>query len=100
LVSQKGGLSGRPLKPLALHAVAEFYKLTNGQVPIIGCGGIQSGADALDFIESGASVIQLYTAFGYHGPGIVREIKDYLANECQRRGVHNISALVGSRHRK
>lgn len=94
--NQKGGLSGRPLKPLALAAVRKFYTLTNGQVPIVGCGGISSGKDAMEFIEAGASAIQVYTALAYEGPGLVREIKDYLTEECHKRGVSNISQLVGS----
>lgn len=95
LTAETGGLSGKPLKPLALQTVKSFYEMTGGKVPIIGCGGISNGQDALDFILAGASVVQLYTAFAYDGPCIVREIKDYLAQECQRRQVTSISQLIG-----
>jgi dihydroorotate dehydrogenase len=55
-------------------------------VPIIGCGGISSGADALAFARAGASCIQLYTAFGYDGAGTCGRIKDELAEELARSG--------------
>ncbi len=54
-------------------------------MPIIGCGGIASGADALAFARAGAAFVQLYTAFGYDGPGTCRRIKDELAQELARR---------------
>ena len=53
-------------------------------MPIIGCGGISSGADALAFARAGASCVQLYTAFGYDGAGACRRIKDELAEELAR----------------
>jgi dihydroorotate dehydrogenase len=55
-------------------------------VPIIGCGGISSGADALAFARAGASYVQLYTVFGYGGAGTCRRIKDELAEELARCG--------------
>jgi dihydroorotate dehydrogenase len=55
-------------------------------VPIIGCGGISSGADALAFARAGASCIQLYTAFGYDGAGTCRRIKNELTEELARSG--------------
>lgn len=53
-------------------------------IPIIGAGGISSGADALDFARAGASAVQIYTAFGYGGVGTVRRIKDELTDELER----------------
>ena len=96
-VCEKGGLSGKPLKPIALEKVRTFYKLTQGKVPIIGCGGISNGQDALDYIEAGASALQLYTAMAYQGPGVVGEIKDYLTQVCTSRNLDNIQSLVGSK---
>jgi dihydroorotate dehydrogenase len=98
LTAERGGLSGAPLRPLALKAVHDFYRLTKGNIPIIGCGGISNGPDALAFILEGASLIQLYTSMLYRGPGVVRHIKDYLTAECARRGVSNIGELVGLNH--
>lgn len=70
-----GGLSGAPLRDLSLKTVGDFYVLTQGKIPIIGCGGISNGADALAFAKAGASAVQMYTAMGYEGPGIVGSMK-------------------------
>ncbi|KAH9019983.1 hypothetical protein EDB85DRAFT_2006539 [Lactarius pseudohatsudake] len=83
---QQGGLSGAPLQPLALEAVRGLRKRLPAEIPIIGCGGISSGADALAFASAGASFVQLYTAFGYDGVGTCRRIKDELTEELARRG--------------
>ncbi|KAH9029891.1 hypothetical protein EDB84DRAFT_1495575 [Lactarius hengduanensis] len=84
--AQQGGLSGAPLQPLALEAVRGLRKRLPAEIPIIGCGGISSGADALAFASAGASFVQLYTAFGYDGVGTCRRIKDELTEELARRG--------------
>lgn len=84
--AEQGGLSGAPLQPLALEAVRGLRKRLPTEVPIIGCGGISSGADALAFASAGASFVQLYTAFGYDGVGICRRVKDELTEELARRG--------------
>ena len=78
-VHEAGGLSGRPLKPLALRALETLYARTRGSLTLIGAGGISSGQDALDFCRAGASAVQLYTALGYYGAGLPRRIKDELA---------------------
>lgn len=78
-VHEAGGLSGRPLKPLAIRALETLYARTGGKVTLIGAGGISSGQDALDFCRAGASAVQLYTALGYYGAGLPRRIKDELA---------------------
>ncbi|CAE7168201.1 unnamed protein product [Rhizoctonia solani] len=79
-----GGLSGPPLFPLSLKALKVLRAHLPASIPIIGCGGISSGADALEFARAGASSIQLYTAFGYGGVGTARRIKDELTNELKR----------------
>ncbi|WFD03424.1 hypothetical protein MOBT1_002113 [Malassezia obtusa] len=85
-VNEVGGLSGPPVKPLALHALSVIYARSRGQIPLIGCGGIASGADALEFAKAGASAVQLYTALGYQGPGLPRRIKDELASLLRAEG--------------
>ncbi len=60
--SETGGLSGRPLKELSNKAISRVYELTNGELTIIGVGGIENGQDALEKIKSGASLIQIYTS--------------------------------------
>jgi dihydroorotate dehydrogenase len=94
---ETGGLSGKPLKPLSLRCVARFHQLTNGTIPIIGCGGIASGPDAVDMLEAGASCVQVYTAFAYQGPGLVQEIKDHLGEVCKQRGLNSVMELRGVR---
>ena len=94
--SETGGLSGAPLKPLALDALRKFRKAGGGQIPLIGVGGIATGDDAWERIRAGASLVQLYTAMVYEGPGIARRIAHGLAERLKREGISNISELVGS----
>lgn len=82
--AELGGLSGAPLQPLSLKVVRDLRKRLPAHVPIIGCGGISSGADALAFALAGASCVQLYTVFGYDGAGTCRRIKDELTEELAR----------------
>lgn len=94
---EAGGLSGRPLFHRSTVMLARVHRATAGRLPLIGIGGIDSGATALAKIEAGASLVQLYTGLIYEGPGLIGEIKQYLAETCAVRGVANISALVGTR---
>ncbi|EJD07220.1 uncharacterized protein FOMMEDRAFT_100360 [Fomitiporia mediterranea MF3/22] len=85
--NEMGGLSGPPLKPLTLRALKSLRSHLPSTIPIIACGGISTGADALEYAKAGASAVQLYTAFGYDGPGAVRRIKDELSRELEREGL-------------
>ncbi|EST05037.1 Dihydroorotate dehydrogenase, class 1/ 2 [Kalmanozyma brasiliensis GHG001] len=85
-VRETGGLSGPPVKPLALKALTTVYKRLEGKLPIIGCGGIASGQDALDYAKAGASAIELYTSFGYQGVGLPRRLKDELVELLKTEG--------------
>ncbi|KAJ3067319.1 Dihydroorotate dehydrogenase (quinone), mitochondrial [Podochytrium sp. JEL0797] len=98
-VAQTGGLSGPPVFPLAVEKVRQFYALTNGTVPIIGCGGVASASDALAFARAGASLVQLYTALGYYGPGLVYDIKKGVVDELEKEGKTWVQ-IVGEDHRK
>jgi dihydroorotate dehydrogenase len=93
---EAGGLSGAPLKPLALAALRAMRRLTSGRVPLVGCGGIASGADAYERIRAGAALVQLYTALVYSGPGLVGRIKRDLAALLRRDGFANVAAAVGA----
>jgi dihydroorotate dehydrogenase len=97
VVGQAGGLSGAPLRDLSLKTVKEFYALTNGKIPIIGCGGISNGSDALAFARAGASAVQVYTAMGYQGPGIVGSVKKEVLDLLE--GGRWVD-VVGKDHRK
>ncbi|CDR39799.1 hypothetical protein NBRC10512_000483 [Rhodotorula toruloides] len=86
VLQEIGGLSGPPVKALALRALSALYEQTDGKVPLVGCGGISSGQDALDYAKAGASLVQLYTGFVYGGVGLPRRIKDELAELLRREG--------------
>jgi len=92
---ETGGLSGKPLKGMATETLRDLYRLTNGAVPIIGVGGISSGRDAYERIRNGASLIQVYTALAYQGPGLVTRIKEELQELVIKDGFKNISECVG-----
>lgn len=81
-----GGLSGAPVKPYSLKALRTLRSHLPASIPLIGCGGISSGADALDYAKAGASLVQVYTGFGYDGAGACRRIKDQLVEELAKEG--------------
>ena len=83
---QAGGLSGRPLFHRSTVTLARVFQLSGGRVPLIGIGGISSGADALAKIEAGATLVQLYTALIYEGPALIGRIKSDLAAAVQKSG--------------
>lgn len=72
---ETGGLSGQPLKDVSTRCIRDIYRLTRGQIPIVGVGGVTSGQDAYEKVLAGASLIQLYTSFAFQGPPVVRRIK-------------------------
>ncbi|CCM02025.1 uncharacterized protein FIBRA_04101 [Fibroporia radiculosa] len=84
--AEAGGLSGPPLKPYSLATLRMLRARLPAAVPIIGCGGISSGADALEYAKAGATAVQIYTSFGYDGVGTCRRIKDELAEALSREG--------------
>jgi len=93
---EQGGLSGAPLKPLALTALRTFRAASGGEMPLIGVGGIATADDAWERIRAGASLVQLYTAMVYDGPGIARKIARGLAERLKREGFANVAQAVGS----
>jgi len=94
--SESGGLSGAPLKPLALDSLRRFHRASGGSIPLIGVGGIASADDAWERIRAGASLVQLYSAMVYEGPGIARRIAKGLAARLAREGFGNIAEAVGT----
>jgi dihydroorotate dehydrogenase len=94
--AEQGGLSGAPLKPLALDALRRFSRASAGEIPLIGVGGIATADDAWERICAGASLVQLYSAMVYEGPGIARRIAHGLAQRLSRAGFANIAEAVGS----
>uniref|UniRef100_A0A336MR67 Dihydroorotate dehydrogenase (quinone), mitochondrial n=1 Tax=Culicoides sonorensis TaxID=179676 RepID=A0A336MR67_CULSO len=94
-MNETGGLSGAPLLHKSTNMIAQVYKLTNGKVPIIGVGGVFSGADAYEKLLAGATVVQLYTSFAYHGPFIVPRIKKELSDILDEHGWKSVNDVVG-----
>ena len=94
--SEAGGLSGAPLKALALERLRDFRVATGGALPLIAAGGIASGADAYARIKAGASLVQLYSALVYEGPLLARRIEHELAALLSADGHADIAAATGS----
>jgi dihydroorotate dehydrogenase len=92
---EAGGLSGRPLFARSTEVLRDLRRLTAGKTVLVGVGGVASGADAYAKIRAGASLVQLYTALVYEGPGLVGRIKRELAAALRRDGFASLSAAVG-----
>jgi dihydroorotate dehydrogenase len=93
---EAGGLSGAPLKTLALERLRDFRQATGGALPLIAAGGIENGVDAFDRIRAGASLVQLYTALIYHGPGLAEEINRELTRLSALHGFSRLTDAIGT----
>ena len=93
---EAGGLSGAPLRDLALQRLRDFRSASGGAIPLIGVGGIASAQDAWARIRAGASLVQLYSAMVYAGPGLPRTINRGLLKLMRREGFSTIAEAVGS----
>ena len=82
---EMGGLSGKPLKNRSTEVIRFLSEKSNKAFPIIGVGGIHSAEDALEKLEAGASLIQLYTGFIYEGPGLIKEINKAILSASNRK---------------
>jgi dihydroorotate dehydrogenase len=96
---ETGGLSGRPLFRLSTEMLRDVYGMSRGALPLIGVGGIGSGADAYAKIRAGASLVQLYTALVYEGPGLLGRMKTELVQLLKRDGFKTVAEAVGADHR-
>jgi len=94
--TEAGGLSGAPLKPLALQGLRNFRLASGGEIPLIGVGGISTADDAWERIRAGASLVQLYSAMVYEGPHIARRIALALAKRLKREGFASVAEAVGT----
>jgi dihydroorotate dehydrogenase len=92
---EAGGLSGEPLKALALDALRRFRSASGGGIPLIAAGGIASADDAWARIRAGASLVQLYSGMIYEGPGLARRIAHGLADRLAQQGIASIADAVG-----
>lgn len=93
---EAGGLSGEPLRQMALERLREFRKASGGAIPLIGVGGIASAEDAWERIRAGASLVQIYSAMVYEGPGLARAIVSGLAKRVREEGMTSIAEAVGT----
>lgn len=96
LSNKIGGLSGRSIKPIAIRCV---YELSNKfSVPIIGCGGVSSWEDAVEFMIAGATSFQVGTAIGLDGMGIFNSIKSGIVEYLKKKGYQSVKELIGRSH--
>ncbi len=91
----QGGLSGKPIERRSTRLVRYLFDKTGGTVPIVGVGGIDSGEGAYSKIKAGASLVQVYTGLVFHGPGLVRNIKEQLVELLREDGYSSVSDAVG-----
>jgi dihydroorotate dehydrogenase len=92
---EAGGLSGEPLRPLANTICRQLFAHLGRRVPIVGVGGVFTADDAYERIRSGATLVQLYTALIYEGPGVVRAIVRGIGERLARDGFSNVGEAIG-----
>lgn len=92
---EQGGLSGAPLFAMSTDVLRDMYRLTKGKLTLVGVGGVSSGADAYAKIRAGATLVQLYTALAYEGPGLIPRIKRELLALMERDGLSLIAEAIG-----
>jgi dihydroorotate dehydrogenase len=95
VAAETGGLSGAPLFKPSTEILRKVYRLSGGAIPLVGVGGISSADDAYAKIRAGASLVQLYTALVYQGPGLVGQIKSGLAARLQADGFSRLDDAIG-----
>ena len=78
LLAEAGGLSGKPVRERSTEVIRYLHQKSNGSFPIIGVGGIHSAKDALEKLEAGASLVQIYTGLIYEGPALIKQINKAL----------------------
>jgi dihydroorotate dehydrogenase len=93
---QVGGLSGAPLFARSTAMLRLAHRLAGGRLALIGCGGVRTGADVLEKLQAGASLVQLYTEFAYAGPALVARLKTELLAALRERGFASVTDAIGS----
>ena len=97
LSNKVGGLSGIPLKPIGVRCVYEIFKKVN--IPVIGCGGIFTWEDAIEYILAGATAIELGSVIGYKGLKVFNQIKLGITRYLQKKDYKNVKEIVGLAHK-
>ncbi|MBN8605966.1 MAG: quinone-dependent dihydroorotate dehydrogenase [Caulobacterales bacterium] len=93
---EAGGLSGQALFQISTHVLRQFAQALSGRLPLIGVGGVESGATALAKIKAGASAVQLYSSMVFAGPSLVARVLDELDGLLAAEGVDSISEMIGA----
>ena len=93
-----GGISGAPVHRRAVQVVGLVHRSTGGRLPIVGVGGIFGPDHAWAMVRAGASLVQVWTGFIYHGPGIARDINRGLLRRMAREGFRSLDEAVGTAH--
>ena len=99
VMEQTGGLSGKPLQARSTEVIHLLYAHTNGALPIVGVGGISDSDSAWEKIGAGASLLQLYSALVFEGPGVNRAINKGLNRKLKAHGYQSLAEAVGHAHR-
>ncbi|RFD20788.1 quinone-dependent dihydroorotate dehydrogenase [Komagataeibacter melaceti] len=94
--TEKGGLSGRPLRTLAQEMLARVARVVDGRVALVACGGIETGADILDRVRAGADLVQIYTSYVYEGPGIIARLKAETLRAMRAGGFETLADAKGT----
>jgi dihydroorotate dehydrogenase len=97
---ESGGLSGRPLQALSTAMLARASLLARGRLVLIGVGGVFTGRDVLTKIQAGASLVQLYTSFVYHGPALIPRLKADLLAALRDARIERVQDAIGTRARE
>jgi len=97
LSNRIGGLSGNAIKPIGIRCVYEISKKL--EVPVIGCGGVSSWKDVIEYMIAGASAVQIGSVLGSTGPRIFNQITKELKNYVEKKGLRNISEIIGIAHK-
>ena len=97
LSNRIGGLSGNAIKPIGIRCVYEISK--NLEAPVIGCGGVSSWRDVIEYMIAGASAVQIGSVLGSTGPRIFNQITKELKNYVEKKGLRNISEIIGIAHK-
>ena len=95
--AETGGLSGAPLRALSTQILAQAHRLAAGRLTLIGCGGIETGADILEKLRAGAHLVQIYTAFAYAGPALIARLKTELLAAMRTQGFRTVAETVGAK---
>ncbi len=97
LSNKVGGLSGPAIKPIAIRCVFEIFETV--EIPILGCGGVESWSDAIEFIQAGASAVQIGTAIATKGLDVFRDVVEGIELFLERKRISSVNELVGLSHR-